>query len=210
MDNLKTIIIYLIKNFPRPLTRTELVKLIYLFEYNNVRTFGKQYSGVNFIRDHYGPMDTQITETCEELYECGAIIMNEFITSYGDKGYSHRIGKITDTQYELPVKYKPIADDIISITCIMNLKQILDYAYVTPPMKDILAFEQGGKLFGREINMKKNDTVTFKATKEQLKLARSQRHERLDRGTQEEYNSHLLHINKEFEDLRRKANLCLK
>jgi hypothetical protein len=211
MEDLKKIIVYFIKHFSRPLTRTELVKLIYLFEYNNMRTFGKQYSGVKFIRDHYGPMDIQIIDACEELHSCGAIIMSGYYTSYGSKGYSHRLADDTNLdQYDLPVNYAPIADDIINVTCSMNLQQILDYTYATPPMTKALGLEQGKKLLGREIDMKKNDATIFKATKEQLASARTERHKRPSKGTKEEYNAHLLGIYNEYEDLRRKANLCLK
>lgn len=211
MDNLKTVIVYFIKHFPRPLTRTELVKLIYLFEYNNMRTFGRQYTGVNFIRDHYGPMDMQIKDACDELLYCDTITIDAFPTPYGEIGYYHRLGDNAALwQHKLPLRHMCMADDIINITRAMNLKQILDYAYSTPPMKELLAIEKGEKLFGREIDMKKSDAEIFKATKEQLASARSQRHERPEKGSREEYNTHLLNTNKDYEDLRRKANLCLK
>jgi len=34
MEKLRNLIAYTIKNFPRTISRTELVKLVYLFEYN--------------------------------------------------------------------------------------------------------------------------------------------------------------------------------
>lgn len=211
MEKLRNPIVFFIRHFPRFVTRTELVKLIYLFEYQQVQIRGRQYSEVSFVRDKYGPFSPSILEEAEFLCSTGVIsctrhdidsdcILYEYVISDSSRA----------AQYDLPEWEKRTALALVDATSRLSLKQIKELAYSTPPMDEILAEEAelGYTVLPRRINMEKGKTPK-KFTRGELAAAKCRLDASPDRGSDEEYFAALLETYREFEDLRRRATECL-
>ena len=78
---LKELLSFFVLHFPRRLTRTELVKLVYLFEYFFFGLYKRTYSGVQFVRDYYGPYSAEVIS--------GAIFIDEVMNPLGGVTYRH-------------------------------------------------------------------------------------------------------------------------
>ena len=211
MEKLRNLIVFFIRNFPRPLTRTELVKLLYLFEYEQVQIQGHQYSEVTFVRDKYGPFASSILTETEFLCSTDVISCHRHDIDSDCILYEYVISNsIRASQYDLPGWEKGIALALINMTASLTLKQIKDLAYSTPPMDEILNEEAklGRMLLSRRINMEKGNTPK-KFTKKELAAAKRRLDTCPDRGSDEEYFAAFLDTYKEFENLRRRATECL-
>lgn len=211
MEKLRNLIVFFIRNFPRPLTRTELVKLLYLFEYEQLQIQGHQYSEVTFVRDKYGPFASSILAESESLCSAGIINCNRYDIDSDCILYEYTVSDpIKAAQYDLPEWEKGIALTLIDRTARLSLKQIKELAYSTPPMVEILKKESelGYLLLSRGINMEKGNTPK-KFTKKELAAAKRRLDTSPDRGSDDEYLDAFLDTYKEFENLRRRATECL-
>lgn len=213
MEKLRRLIVFFVSNFPRPLSRTELVKVIYLFEYELVQIQGHQYSEVAFVRDKYGPFAASILTEAESLCSAGVICCERNDIDSDCILYEYTISDRTRaSDYDLPWLEKGIALAIINRTAGLTLKEIKELTYSTPPMNEILNEEAKlGRIFPptpRRINMEKGKAPK-RFTKEELAAAKRRLDASSDRGTDEEYFADLLATHKEFEDLRRRATGCL-
>lgn len=209
MGNIESIVTYIVSKFPRPITRIELVKLVFCFEYCHHLTNKYCFTGVEFSRDNYGPFTWEIPDAVGRLE--GIIACEAYETYFGRPGYKHYIidhEKAANIISVLPREIKQIADCSIEILKTKNINGIKQAAYDTPPMKKILEEEAiKGILYGRGINMSERKPI-FKATKAELEAARARRN-RVSRGTDEEYYKNLLKEKDDYDDLRRRANKWL-
>lgn len=65
---LNDMIAYIVSNFSgRALTRTKLVKLLYLADRESYIDRGRQISNVKYIKYHYGPYSEDIVDTVDEM-----------------------------------------------------------------------------------------------------------------------------------------------
>ena len=64
-DNLCRVVPYLVAQWSKSITRTELVKAVFLFEYLYCDPHGCSYTEATFVRDNYGPNDPLIYETAK-------------------------------------------------------------------------------------------------------------------------------------------------
>lgn len=210
MENLKALIAYIIVNVSYKISRTELVKLIYWFEYLRVQTFGKQLTDVQFIRYKHGPFAAEILSTVDIMRDEGLVEITNYKTRQGYLSYLHSVGNLEKLR-----EYKLSKDDqfIASIT-IKNLsglpfEDLLKKIYSTPPMERILEKEKrmGISLSGEKIDMKESKKI-YKVTKEKLVMAKERRLARTKKGTDEEYLKCIINEFNEMEDVRRRANIC--
>jgi uncharacterized protein YwgA len=209
MERLRSLILYFINNFPRQLSRTEIVKLVYLFELEHINKYGYLFSNVTFIRHNYGPYAGEITRELTNLSMEEFITCMAYTTTHSSIGYAYTIGNNQKAlSSQLSLKETGIANVLINKTNSLNLKDILDLAYQTPPMVHIIHDEQLGiNWHGRVIPMNtKKSPKRF--TKEQIVLARKRLHSVPDRGTQKEYFEDTMEVYKEYEDLRWRVSLC--
>lgn len=209
MGNIEAIITYIVSNFPRPISRFELVKVVYCFEYYYHLTTKSNFTGVEFIRDNYGPFTWEIPEAVERLE--GIVACEAYTTYFGSTGYRHNIlswERAVTLTSSLPDAAKIIADCTIELLKNKNLSEIKQVAYNTPPMDKVLLEEKNkGILYGRGINMSERKPI-FKATRAELEAARAKRN-KVSRGTDEEYYKNLLKESEQYEELRRRANKWL-
>lgn len=210
MDKLKALILYFVSNFHRPLGRTELVKIIYYFEYSHYLFYGSQYTGVNFIRDNRGPFSWEIPDSVETL--SGVITVQTYQTYFGSQGYKHFISdekKAMEYIVSLPDYVIGLASEIIELFKYKTYSDFLEIVYTTPPMERIIQEEKhsGHKLLGRDVNMA-DKSALYKPGKARLKAAK-QRLNLSSRGSDEEYNKNFYEQYKKYEDVRGRATKCL-
>lgn len=210
MDRLKALIIYFVKNFPRTLGRTELVKLVYYFEYSHNHLYNTQFTGTEFIREKRGPFSWDIPNTIDNMSDI--ISVHTYRTYYGDPGYRHEIRDINEAQKlieTLPSYVIDLAENVIEVFRGKGYKDFLKIVYGTPPMTKILSEEKqfGGKLIGRDVNMSEKSGI-YKPTKDKLKAAK-QRLNMTSRGSDEDYNQHFAEQIDKYQDVRRRATKCL-
>lgn len=211
MGNLRNLIVFFVRNFPRPITRTELVKLVYLFEYQHVQICGHQYSGVVFVRDKFGPFAPAILDEAEALEKAGVISCCRHDIDTRCVLYEYEIRNPKAAQeYDLTGLERGLALSLIDRASSLSVNQIKAWVYSTPPMSELLKDEvsQGHHVYRRRINMEKGKTPK-RFSREELIAAKRRLDATPDRGSDEEYYAALLETYKEFEDLRRRATACL-
>lgn len=210
MEELKNLIVFFIRNFPRSLSRTELIKLIYLFEYHHVQIYGKQYSNVEFIRYKHGPFATEILNEAGYLAHKKAILCNATWSFNFNRIYLYSINdEDAASAFLMPERECNLALSLINDVKDFNCKMLMDLAYSTPPMATIIRKEKEDeiRMDGGKINMAEAKK-TKKFTKEQLAAAKERIHAVADRGADEEYYAHSVQLYEEYANLRRRANLC--
>jgi hypothetical protein len=212
MEKLRNLILFFINNYPRPIKRTELMKLVYLYEYEHVQIFGRQYSEVCFERYKNGPYATAVIKEANYLaYKDYIFHKKEYTYSldtvhiYGTIKESAATSECLLSKWEEELGYA-----IIAKTKDLTFKEIMDLTYSTPPMVKILLEEKktGKKLYRSVINMKEHK-APYKITKERLEAAQKRLDAVPDSGSDEEYYASLLETYKKYEDLRRRAQSCL-
>lgn len=166
---------------------------------------------MSFKRDYNGPFSWEIIDAVEDLK--GIVSVETYNTYYGTPGYRHWIENpilANEITKQIPSNAYEIGMYVVEEFRNLNLKDILNVVYKTPPMVSILSEEEslGHPIYERGINMAENKSVVFKPDKERLKAAQN----RLNlekRGSDEEYNAHFFGIIKSLEPYRRRATKCL-
>lgn len=205
------LLIYFLKNSRKALGRTEIMKYVYLFEYYYFQKYKKQYTDLIFERYKYGPNQSGVVEATKSLEAMGIINIHTYENYYGGTSYDHTLNFSVDaTPYGLDEKEEDIASFIIDELGNENYRGVLDIAYSTPPMEEIIEEENtcGRPIYGRVIDMSKSKPI-FKSSRQARRLAR----ERLEakqqcKGSDQEYYSHLLNQYQQYEDTRRRANVA--
>jgi hypothetical protein len=211
LERVKQLISYFLANSPYPLYKTQIVKMLYLFEYYHVQTYGKQYTDLDFIRWNYGPYAHKIESELNELIFCGLVKKETIIGAFGrSEVYLHKPNDINIvTQFPLDADRRYIADRVILELSCKSYEDMISIVYSTPPMEKILKEEErvGTKLYGRRVDMKESKPLR-KFSKAKIEEARK-RLDKSSRGSDEEYYAHLLAVNEELKTLRRRANSCI-
>lgn len=209
MDKLKSLLVYFLKNSPRLLGRTEIMKYVYCFEYYYKQTYGTQFTDIEFKRYYFGPNEDQVVNSSFGLQEEGIIRIDEYPNFYGTISYDHIfVADSNHEAYDLSADAELIASFIVGELGHKNYKGVISFAYNTPPMKEILEEEMvvGRKLFGRVLNMSKTGPI-FKSNRQQKKEALKRLKEtQQTKGSDEEYYTHLQDQHELYEDTRRRAN----
>jgi hypothetical protein len=198
-NRLKAVVAYFLAAFPRVLTRTEIVKLVYLFEYYYHELYGKPFFGIQFIRYHYGPYCKDVVTVLGQLEEEGLISIIQEPHFYGEGvTFWHKWQGTNPPQ--LDPSLQRIALFVVHQTCRLELESIKKLVYETPPMRKLLRMEEerGCKLDGEVIDMREREEAGRKIPISRLKAAFKSIN-REHRGTDEEYRKTIL---QEFESLR--------
>lgn len=210
MNRIKELICYFLENSPHSLNKTEIVKMIYLFEYYHVQTYGAQYSDIKFIRWNYGPYSSVINDELNDLISIGLINREIIDLNEGREVYLHNLANIDiEDSFLLDDNVRYIADRVIFELSCRPYDEMINIVYSTPPMVKILREEEriGSKLLGEELDMKESGGELYKTTKERLIAARKRRLEREPRGTDEEYIKCITEEYEILEPLRREATI---
>lgn len=191
-------------------TRTEIMKLVYLFEYYYKQTYQMSFSNTKFIRYHYGPFAFPVLEKVDELENKDYLKMDIKITYNQKNCYVYKSNNNKSYEVIMDGNVLYIADFILNKYNDMSLNELIEWSYSTPPMEEILDDE--GELEnlynGRRIDMSKNKG-TKKFSLDEIKEA-GKRADRSSRGSNKDYYRHVLSIHQEMAPLRRRANECLE
>jgi len=80
----KDVILYFVYHSPKPLTKTSLMKFVYLADYQHYRLYGEQLTDSVWQVDQFGPVDYAILDIARILDKSGKLQIVEGRTGYGD------------------------------------------------------------------------------------------------------------------------------
>lgn len=134
---LQDIIRYFVHFYPRRVSRTVLVKLVYLADVEFYKRYARKMTGLEYQHFHYGPFNWLIPDTAEELVAKKLLTTISTTNVYGDPTIIYR-----------PIQEKPSLDALdsycLDVVHAVNTKfsrftftQLLDYVYSTPPMTGV-------------------------------------------------------------------------
>ena len=81
---LEHVILYLVYHSPKPLTKTSLMKFVYLADYQHYRLYGEQLTDSVWEVDQFGPVDYTISDTAWVLHMLEKLHIIPGRTGYGD------------------------------------------------------------------------------------------------------------------------------
>ena len=207
-NDIKALLTCFISTSDKSLGRTEIMKYVYTFEYYFYQMYGEQFTNLKFNRFHYGPNESMLLDALTGLEDEGIVKISEVQNYYGRVSFRHDfVMHPRDGSYDLPNQAKFVASFIMDRLGNENYEGVINFAYSTPPMVEILNEEKlvGSKFLGRVLDMSKTGPV-FKSTREQKSEARRRlKAQQQERGNEEEYYSNLLNQYNLFDDTRRRA-----
>lgn len=136
-EKLKTIIYYIVCKLGGQLTRTKLVKLLYLIDYFAIKTrlSATGITGVKYDYYYYGPFSREIIGAVDEMrgYE---IMEGENISLEGNVYYLYFLGKSSPrVQTKLQSDEIKVIDKVIEKYGLLELPGLLKKVYATEPLK---------------------------------------------------------------------------
>lgn len=140
--NLEELVLYVVgrsKNRSATLTRTKLVKLVYLIDVARAEGLGRTLTGLRWRFLHYGPYAPELGATLEELETRGAI----FGGSFGGATLYRGARDVPDAD-DWPASICMSVDRVVDDWAGAELNKLLDHVYFhTTPMQDA---QRGGEL----------------------------------------------------------------
>jgi hypothetical protein len=131
--------------------RTQLMKFLYLTDYEARRYLGRPLSNLDYIWHHYGPYDAAVGEVVKGLTDQAIIQEHTVVYPTGQVGYRYYWGGKPITYDFLPIELQ-ILGYIYRTYSKMNLRALLDdVVYETEPMQQ--ARELGAKQEGLNMSM---------------------------------------------------------
>lgn len=134
-------------------TVTSLVKLCYLSDLVNYQNHNKQISSLTYIRWHYGPYDSKISEYLLSLVNDGTIKSDMAFTTDGNEYFKY---SLKDKSYD---KSLLANDELSAVDAVLNSlagygpSALVDVAYKTKPMKALGAKRGGVENLGATLNL---------------------------------------------------------
>lgn len=188
----------------KSLSRTEIMKYLYLYEYIYRKHIGKQSTELEFVRWDHGPFEQSVYTSLEFMEYQGLINSSTYFNFYGHKAYKYSARTSNDS---LSNTEKEVADYVLYEFSRKTFQGMLELVYSTAPMLNILEREEqeGRQLIGEVLSMNETKGV-YKRTRAGREAAfeRLKSKERV-RGTEEDYTSVILNEYKAHEILRRRA-----
>ena len=113
------------------LTRTKIVKLLYLLDIESVSKHGKQLTNFEYRKYYYGPYDENIINLLDERQYFSVGLG---ITSSGNQYYNYTVGP-KKNDYQMNDNTKELVNSVIKKYGQCSLDKILEVAYSTPQFK---------------------------------------------------------------------------
>ena len=135
-EKLKAIIFKIVRRLPYNITRTKLVKLLYLIDLYYAKSKNRSLTGLTYRSYYFGPYSGQIINAINQLkgYE-----IEEYsnISLDGREYYLYRPGMNPRWQSPPALEYEEekVIDQVISEHGDKSLDEILKYVYNTEPYK---------------------------------------------------------------------------
>lgn len=138
---------------PQALGRTQLMKLLYLADYEARRYLGRPLSDLEYYWHHFGPYEERFVEALGKLGERDVVREEQVVYPTGLKGYEYRPGSEPAL-----LSFGPIEREVLKYVCTtysdLKLSALLsDVVYETEPMKEAREHDaQGEKLNMDQVN----------------------------------------------------------
>jgi hypothetical protein len=155
------------------LTRTKLVKLLYLLDVRAWETIGRTLTGVEWIWHHYGPYSPTVVEVCKRMSSTGELEAEETSNFFGSPEYRVRSANEAYYRDHSPV-FMALARQIIAEFGRFAPSMIGDLTYETEPMRRIVREGQRGDLIEFE-DEPRNATDVRRTAQRYAALARKTR-----------------------------------
>lgn len=138
-SKLEKVIIYIISKLPNDVTRTKLVKLLYLIDLISLKRNKTSITNLIYVSYHYGPYSPKIKEALDILNNFE--IQEDLNTSVdGNIFYLYSLGtnsRLKDAPEKLlKSEEKAIVDDVLENYGHKSLKSLLDVVYETKAYKN--------------------------------------------------------------------------
>jgi uncharacterized protein YwgA len=136
MPQTEQLIDYIIQHLSGKITKTQLVKLMYLTDLESVRFTGSQASDIRWKFHHYGPYDENLDNRLKHLEKGGTItVQQKNKKDHPDDIYFlyRHTGK--EISYEFEPTKKQIVDTILDQYGSFTLDALLKYVYDTEPVR---------------------------------------------------------------------------
>jgi uncharacterized phage-associated protein len=123
-----------------PLTRTKLVKYLYLTDYLSAQQRHRPVTGIQYKSYYYGPYAPEILEAAESQPQY--IAYESFIRSDGAPYYAYRPTG-TKPRYEtLSTEDREAIEGVLTKYASLSLTELLREVYQTPPFQNAEMLEQ--------------------------------------------------------------------
>lgn len=139
-NRLEMVIYYLVKNLGNRLTKTKLMKLLFISDYIAKKGksigIGRTITGTKYIYYHYGPFSFDVCPAIDKIdgYEIVELDLSED-SQYGSL-YSYEVGPHPRFEPILNENEKKILDIVIDKYGSLSLDALLKIVYNSKPMKN--------------------------------------------------------------------------
>lgn len=130
---------YFVRFYPRRVSRTVLVKLVYLADVEFYKQYARKMTGLEYQHFHFGPFNWAIPDTAEELVAQKLLVTISTTNIYGDPTIIYQSSEAE----EMP-SFDALDNYCLDVLRAVNTKfsrfaftALLDYVYSTPPMTGI-------------------------------------------------------------------------
>lgn len=134
-------------------TVTSLVKLCYLADLVNFQSHNKQISKLEYIRWHYGPYDSKISDYLLSLVDDGTIKSDIAFTTDGNEYFKYSLKDKAYDRALLSEEETSAIDAVLNSLAGYGPSALVDVAYKTKPMKALGAKRGGVENLGVKLNL---------------------------------------------------------
>lgn len=140
MNNLNELIKYILVTYPKleELSKPRLVKLIYLIDWKYSIEYGRQYTNIRWIFNHYGPYVNDVINTMKNNPETYDVVSRE--NPYGGITDKFKIKKRKDLSITIDGNAKKITDFLIEKTFHLGWSNFISIVYSTYPVRTNLKY----------------------------------------------------------------------
>ena len=139
-DKIEMVILYLIKKLGNRLTRTKLMKLLFISDYlakhGKKLGLGKTITGTRYVYYHHGPFSFDVYPAIGKMDGFEIIEFDLSGESRYGSLYSYGIGPNPRFNVKLKVEERRILDFVIRKYGYLDLDRILSIVYNSKPMKN--------------------------------------------------------------------------
>lgn len=133
----KEIILYLMEKLNGEITKTRLVKLMYLIDFFAKQELGRKISSIIYNYYYYGPYSDEIVKDIEELKSEGVIVETLGETNKGNTYHLYTLHSISRTYSNfVDMDERKIADKVILQFGTIDFNKLIEYVYNTGPIRD--------------------------------------------------------------------------
>lgn len=150
---LESILLHIMATAGREVSRTEVMKMLYLSEIEYRRLYGESMTDVMFVRYRYGPYSQAVMDILDVMVASGIVECRQIAYSSGSYKVLYRA--LTQDNDALSEQERFVVERVVSICRGVDLNSLKELTYSTPPMKAILVEEErkGIRLNGRPLDM---------------------------------------------------------